>query len=100
MPKPSQGNTICTITCDLEASNQSFTFASSIWSRYIQSHESLSLDLLEIVNQGVWQPRTGQIYLRWAFTTPQMDLNMVVNSNQFVNLNLTIVDSHIVLHFG
>ena len=29
-----------------------------------------------------------------------MDLNTVANSNQFVNPNLTIVDSRIVLYFG
>ena len=90
---------ICTITHDLETSDQSFTFASSIQSRYIQSCERLGLDLLEIINQRVWRPRTGQIYLQQAFTTLQMDLNMVVNSNQFVHPNLTIVDSCITLHF-
>ena len=88
------------ITHDLESCDQGYTFTPSIQSRYIQGGESFALDLLEIVNRGVRRPSTGQIYLRRAFTTLQMDLNMVASSSRFVNPNLTIVDSCIVLHFS
>ena len=85
---------------DLETCDQGFTFTPTPQSWYLWACENLNLDLLDMVNQGVQQLSTCQVYLHPAFTTPQMDLKTIANNTHFVNPNLTIVNGHIILYFS
>ena len=83
---------------DMEASPFNYQFKSDIHRPYL-SHETLHLQLLELVNRGMVHSNDGQIRLgHAAHRENQMVADLANDRNRFANPTICIEGNHLVVN--